>query len=397
MKKICWVFLILSLNINMISIDVYLPAMSSIASELSSSPILLKLIFVLNFLELSLAPLIWGMFSDIKGRRAALFNCMVIALIGQILSSLAPDVYSLMASRIIQFLGAGALSSIILALICDNFEGDVRAKAIALFEMALPFVMAIGPIIGANLLEYINWRGSFLMFGGLQIICFLGVWLTLPRSVSSKKEIQVREAIEGLINIFRDISSMITITILGLAEGFWMVFTISTAFFYIQTFNLSLSEYGYYQAAPILAFLLGIFVYRLLITKLGIENLFKTALMLFLSIGMFLLPLREGLVSTSPLILSAIMSLLTFCCGFVGPSGNALVLSRMSKKLMGTGAATITSIINLMVGITMLCGSYLNGAELTVNFYDTLLFILFVIGTLWLVMVIGTQKKFRLT
>lgn len=381
----------------MISIDVYLPAMSSIASELSSSPILLKLIFVLNFLEISLASLIWGMFSDIKGRRAALFNCMIIALVGQVLSSLSPDIYSLMASRIIQFLGAGALSSIILALICDNFEGDVRAKAIALFEMALPFVMAIGPIIGANLLEYINWRGSFLMFGGLQVICFLGVWLTLPRSVSSKKEIQVREAIEGLINIFRDISSMIMLTILGLAEGFWMVFIISTAFFYLQTFNLSLSEYGYYQTAPILTFLLGIFVYRSLINKFGISGLFKIGLVLFLSIGMFLLPLREGLLRASPLILTAIISALTFCCGFIGPSGNALVLNRVSKKLMGTGAATITSIINLIVGATMLSGSYINGAELTVNFYNTLLFILFVIGILWLVMVIGTQKKLRLT
>ena len=48
--KLCWLFLIISLGLNMISIDVYLPAMPKMAEELNTTPFLLKLIFIINFI-----------------------------------------------------------------------------------------------------------------------------------------------------------------------------------------------------------------------------------------------------------------------------------------------------------------------------------------------------------
>lgn len=381
-KKICWIFLILALCINMLSVDVYLPAMSFMTSELSTTPFMLKLVFILNFLEFSIAPLIWGSFSDIKGRRLAVFVCLILSVFGQFLSALSPNIYFLMIFRVIQYLGAGALSSIILALICDNFEGHKRAKAIALFEMSLPLAVAFGPFLGAMMLETLGWRGAFLIFTGIQGVCLIGVYFTLPKFVKIEKDIKIKDTAKGLWGILKDSVSMRIIAILGLAEGAWMIFTISSAFFYLRTFNLSLSVYSYYQSAPILFFLVGLAVYRLLINKLGITKLFSIGLLGYISLGLVFFFMRNGIISPMPLSLSCLMSLMTFFCGFVGPSGNALVLARVDEKLIGTSAATITSIINLIVGGSMFCGGYLIGSELSNTFFDVLLFIVFFLGFL---------------
>ncbi len=393
-KSIHWLLLLLSLSLNVISFDLYLPAMPMIAEELHTSHFLLKLIFIINFIEFSIAPLLLGIFLDIKGRKAAIFLSLGLSTVGQILSSWCSNTYSLMFFRIIQYLGAGALSSIILTLICDNFEGEKRDRAIATFEIALPVSLVLGPPLGAVFLEQLGWRKTFLFIGWVQAFCFLAILFNLPEMPKKKTNIVFKDTLREALNIFKNPLSVRIILILGCTEGPWMIFNISAAFFYIQVFDLSLSAYAYYQMIPIASFLLGATGYSMALKKINTFKLFGVGITGYVFCGgLGILLLIWQIIMPTPLNLCITISVINFFYGVISPSGNSIVLNQANKALLGTSAAIITAVINIIVGMSMLWGSYVIQAELSLAFFYSLLFFIVLNGFLWFSLAVHSHSQ----
>ena len=92
----------------------------------------------------------FGVLSDKIGRKKTIFIGLIIFAIGSIVAGLADDIYMLLFGRFLQ--GAGAIGSVIIAMISDHVREDERAHAMAIMGMviALAFTtaMIVGPIIG---------------------------------------------------------------------------------------------------------------------------------------------------------------------------------------------------------------------------------------------------------
>src|SRR5699024_7251290 len=72
--------------------------------------------------------------------------------------SLAPDLPTLIAARVLQGLGAAAVPALTLAAVQAIFEGDARARAMATYAGVGATVNALGPVVGAMLVEPLGWR-----------------------------------------------------------------------------------------------------------------------------------------------------------------------------------------------------------------------------------------------
>lgn len=94
----------------------------------------------------------FGVMSDKIGRKPTLLVGLLIFLIGSLVAAFATDIYTLMLGRFLQ--GAGAIGSVITAMISDLVEEEVRGKAMAIMgsTIALSFAIAmgLGPIVGAS-------------------------------------------------------------------------------------------------------------------------------------------------------------------------------------------------------------------------------------------------------
>lgn len=381
--KLCWLFLIVSLGINMISIDVYLPSMPKMTEDLSTTAFILKLVFIINFLEFSLAPILWGTFADLRGRKLAIINCLILSITGQLISAIASNGYLLMFGRIIQFLGAGALSSIILTLICDNFEGDKRAKAIALYEFSLPLTVICGPLIGISLSEYMGWRATFLFLALLQTISFIGIYLTFSETLRIRRNVQIIDALKSIMEIFKNPVVIRIILILGISEGAWMIYIISSSFFYLQTFKVSANLYIYYQSIATISFLVGVLSYRIIINKISILKCFNIGVAGYGIFGLGVFFYSISYIIPTPINLCILISFMNYCCGIISSGGNAIAFNHVDKKFIGTSAATITSMINIIVGGAMLLGNYIIDSKPTITFFLCLLASAVIIVVLW--------------
>ena len=92
----------------------------------------------------------FGVLSDKIGRKKAILIGLLIFALGSVIAGMSENIYILLLGRFLQ--GAGAIGSVIIAMISDHVREEERAHAMAVMGMviALAFTaaMVIGPIIG---------------------------------------------------------------------------------------------------------------------------------------------------------------------------------------------------------------------------------------------------------
>ena len=150
-KKVMPLSAILSLRF--LGLFLVLPIISLYAMEMEGSTEFLVGIIVGGYaLTQALFQVPFGSMSDKIGRKITLFIGLVIFLIGSVICALSSDIYMLMLGRFLQ--GAGAIGSVVTAMISDLVEEEVRGKAMALMggTIAISFAVAmgLGPVLGAS-------------------------------------------------------------------------------------------------------------------------------------------------------------------------------------------------------------------------------------------------------
>ncbi|GAB3977840.1 hypothetical protein GCM10029978_068840 [Actinoallomurus acanthiterrae] len=112
---------------------------------------------------------VYGRFSDLYGRRTLLLGGLSIFLAGSLACGLAGSIETLIVSRAIQGVGAGALLTLGMALIRDLYPPG-RAPGLIRMQTVLATMMVLGmvggPIVGGLLADHAGWRWAF--------------WLNLP-------------------------------------------------------------------------------------------------------------------------------------------------------------------------------------------------------------------------
>jgi len=92
----------------------------------------------------------FGMMSDKFGRKPVLFFGLIIFIAGSVIAGLADNIYMLLIGRFLQ--GAGAIGSVVSAMIADVVKEEERAHAMAIMggTIALSFAaaMIIAPVMG---------------------------------------------------------------------------------------------------------------------------------------------------------------------------------------------------------------------------------------------------------
>ncbi|MGW2224062.1 MFS transporter [Streptomyces formicae] len=103
-----------------------------------------------------------GSTADRIGRRKVFQAGLVTFTVGSVLCSLAPDLESLVAFRMIQAVGGSMLNPVAMSIITNTFtEPRERARAIGVWGGVVGISMAAGPLVGGLLVDSVGWRSIF--------------------------------------------------------------------------------------------------------------------------------------------------------------------------------------------------------------------------------------------
>src|SRR6266851_2501490 len=122
---------------------------------------------------------ITGYLSDRIGSKTIFLLALGIFTLGSALCAFAPSVPALIAFRIFQGIGGGALLPVGMAIIFRLFDPTERAGAIALLMIPVLLGPAFGPTLGGYLATIASWNAIFLINLPIGVIAFLLAFLVL--------------------------------------------------------------------------------------------------------------------------------------------------------------------------------------------------------------------------
>jgi MFS family permease len=122
----------------------------------------------------------FGMASDRWGRKPVIYIGLVIFAAGSFLAAAAGDIWTAIAGRILQ--GAGAISSVVVALAADLTREQHRTKVMAMIGAMIGFAFALSLVAAPALYAVIGMGGLFALTGVLCIVA-IGVVKTLVPDV----------------------------------------------------------------------------------------------------------------------------------------------------------------------------------------------------------------------
>lgn len=322
--KIGIVFLIVF--IDLVGFGIVIPILPLYAEEYGPSPVVFGLLMAsFSIMQFIFAPIL-GRLSDKIGRRPVLLVSLVGSAVGYVLFGIAGSLGMLFASRIIDGISGGNISTAH-AVISDITGPEDRAKGMGLIGAAFGLGFIFGPAIGALLVTVAPWMPG-IGAAVASTIAFLLVLTRLPETLDTSGKVRVRRHPldpRGLVRTMSD-------PLMGLCM--LMAFCTIFAFANFETTFAQFAKLRFSFSISTIAWLfvyagvLGAVVQGGLVGKLskrfGEAKLIVAGTVLsFLALGF--LPYAPG---TGPLL--AILGLLALGQGIAHPS-----LSSLTSKLAG--------------------------------------------------------------
>lgn len=166
-----------------LSIDMYLPALPTIAKELYTTSSLVQLSLTFFLLGLSFGQLLAGPISDVRGRRTPLLIGLMIYFIVSLLCAFSQSIWGLIILRFIQGMAGSAGIVISRAIVRDLYSGSELTRFFSLLALINGAAPILAPIAGGQLLRIAPWQGVFIVLGVIGLVMFLIVFFGLPETL----------------------------------------------------------------------------------------------------------------------------------------------------------------------------------------------------------------------
>jgi MFS family permease len=159
-RRVATAAVLLALVVAAFETTVVTTAMPTLTAELNGRA-LYAWVFTGFLLASTLGVLLGGRLSDRLGRRGTFVAGMGLFLLGSVLCGFSTSVPMLVAFRVLQGLGAGAVQPTTLTISSDLYTLEERAAIQSLFTGAWGLASVIGPVLGGLLTEHLGWRSVF--------------------------------------------------------------------------------------------------------------------------------------------------------------------------------------------------------------------------------------------
>ena len=160
-----------------LSTDIYLSSMPTIQSLFHTTTEQMQLTLSLYFFSYAIAQLIWGPLSDRFGRKPIAIIGIALFFISSLFCALSKNIEYLIIARVFQ--GFSACSGIVVALAMVREiwgKSPEMHKIVALVMGIMLTAPLIAPLIGSQLLTYINWEANFYFLAAFSLILFISAF-----------------------------------------------------------------------------------------------------------------------------------------------------------------------------------------------------------------------------
>lgn len=348
-----------------LAIDMYLPALPSLAADLHASESAAQLTITGMLVGLGVGQLLIGPVSDAIGRRRPLIVGVSVHVLSSLLCAFAPNITMLTGARILQGLAGAAISVVSMAIVRDLFSGMAAALMLSRLMLVMGIAPILAPSLGGLVLAATTWRGIFVV---LAVAAFLLVWVaalglreTLP--VERRRAAAPRQVLATYGMLLRDREFMALVLIGGLVFGSLFAYISGSSFVLQNVYGLSTASFAIVFGANALGLVVATQANPSLVRRLGPRRVLQGALVMAAVAAVVMLAAAVVDVGGLAMVVGPLWFIIA-ACGFSFPNTPALALTRHGEAA-GTAAALLGAAQFVIGGITApLVGAFGDGSAL---------------------------------
>jgi DHA1 family bicyclomycin/chloramphenicol resistance-like MFS transporter len=365
-----------------LSTDVYLPALPRMVESLNTTTSMVNLTLVFFFIFYAAGTLFWGPLSDKYGRKPILLVGLSIYTVASILCIFSFNVYMLIICRILQSIGCGAATAVSTAIIKDLYSGEKRVRILAIVQTISTTSPVVSPVIGAFILNFLSWRGVFVVLTIIGIISTIGSFL-MEETLEDYTKGSIFKAIGRLGVVAKNKSFMYLLLMFSLLNIAFMSFISGSSYIYVNDFGVSEKVYSYYFAANAIFLLIGPMFYIQISRFIHYKTIIAGAYIVTIISGILLMTIG----TSSPMIFCLSLIPASLCGNILGPPRTNLMIEQVDGDI-GSASSLMGCIFTLFgsIGMMLISTDAINKVVLMGAMY-------FIIGIISLVAWVILYKK----
>ena len=341
-----------------LAIDMYLPALPSIARDLQASPVLVQASLAAYFIGIAMGQAMYGPFSDRWGRKPALYLGLSVFTLSSVACALTVQVELLIACRFLQALGGCAPLVVPRAVVRDHFDQQDSVRALSLLILVMGLAPILAPLIGGQLLIAWGWRAIFWLLAGYGAISLTVVSLLLPESlpVHARKAQPIRVVLATYGRLLGNRAFMGWVLSGGMIFSGLLAYISGSSFVFIELFKIRPERFGFFFGANAVGLIAASQVNGWLASRYSPKQVVNAVMPIAAIAG---LALVTGVSTGFAGFLGLLVPLFCFvaCLGFVMPSTTALAMAPhgavagSASALLGTVQFTMGATSGALVGV----------------------------------------------
>jgi MFS transporter, DHA1 family, multidrug resistance protein len=281
-----------------LAIDMYLPALPTLATEYDVDPSRVQHTLSAYLLGLAIGQLGFGPIADRYGRKPPLLGGLALFTIATIGCVLAGSIGHFVIARFAQALGGASGMVVIRAVIRDRFDEIQSARVLSLMMLVMGAAPILAPLAGGWLLVNGSWHLIFAFLAAYTVLCISLVALFLEEThPTHRRSATLGRALAATLPLFRDRRFYGPVIVFIAPFGAFFAYLAAAPFVYIQYFGVPAQQFGWYFGAGAASFIAVSQINRRMVARHGVRRVLgwgvyglvaaTSLLLLFAATGLF--------------------------------------------------------------------------------------------------------------
>lgn len=350
-----------------LSIDLYLPSLPLIASDLQANQASVQLSISVFLAGLCLGMLLYGPLSDRFGRRPLLLFGISLYVVASLGCALADRVEALLLWRFLQALGGAAASVLARAVVRDLFPVTAAARVFSLMHLVTMLATLVAPLAGSYLMLLAGWRSLFLLLLAFASSCLALVTFNLPESHPPEQRGT------SLIQVFRAYGQILCapaavgfILCMGLSFAGMFAFITASPFVYIEYFGVSSQQYGGLFALNIAGVIVATVFNARLVSRFGANQMLEVGTAVAALAGISLAVVGGLGLGGLPAIVICILFYISMT-GLIGANCLASLLEHFPQQAGAAAGLAVSMQFGLGMVFSALAGALHDGTAASMS------------------------------
>jgi DHA1 family bicyclomycin/chloramphenicol resistance-like MFS transporter len=274
-----------------LAIDLYLPALPSMADGLAATPEAVEASVAVFLGGFALGMLFYGPISDHYGRRRVVLGGIALFTLASLGCMATDSVGHLIAARFIQAIGGGAASVLARAVVQDVYKDSEAIQKLSLMGMVMAVAPVVAPLLGSLILLVSGWRGTFGALFAWGVLSLALVSKFLPESLPPERRNQhsLGRAFAAYGALCRDPVAVSLALIGGMSVAAMFAYITAGPFYFIHLRHFTPTAYSVVFAINAFGIFLASFLNSRLLPRFGAERLIGWCCALALASALLLL------------------------------------------------------------------------------------------------------------